>query len=280
MSAEYQPLIFTDLDGTLLDFSTYSCDAALPALKRLRECGIPLVINSSKTREEIETMPDLLSLSGMFIVENGSAIFLDEDFPLPPGIRPESIGRHRVIVLGRPYGDILGGLRQARAQCRARLKGFSEMFALEIHRITGLDIESSRLAKNREFSEPFLFEGDQKELDCLVALLSERSISCIESGRLSYALGLTDKGRAVTTARTAYQAAFPGIPWKTVALGDAPNDAAMLRVSDVAVIIRRPDGSFLDYDPEPEQRVIVSSKPGPEGWNEEVSRLLDESCCG
>jgi mannosyl-3-phosphoglycerate phosphatase len=273
-------LVFTDLDGTLLDFSTYSCNAALLSLKRMKECGIPLVINSSKTRAEIETMPSLTSLSGAFIVENGSAIFLDECFPLPHGIETERSGRHRVIMLGRPYEDVLGGLRQARIQCRARLKSFSDMSTEEVSRITGLDLESSLRAKEREYSEPFIFEGDEKELDCLVAQLTERGLSCIEGGRLSYAIGSTDKGRAASMVRELYRAAFPDIRWRTVALGDGPNDAAMLRMADVAVVIRRPDGSFLDYEPEPSQQVIISSKPGPAGWNEEVSRLIDELCIG
>lgn len=269
-------LVFSDLDGTLLDFSTYFCEAALPALRKLKERKIPLVINTSKTMAEIETMPSLTSLSGIFIVENGSAVFLEEGFSLPSDFKTKSSGRYRAIVLGQPYGEVLGGLRQSKAQCRARLKGFSDMTIEEISQITGLDIASSIRAKDREFSEPFLFEGDQAELDCLVTQLAERGLSFIEGGRLSYAMGQTNKGRAARVVRDLYRAAFPDTLWKTVALGDGPIDAAMLRIADIAIIIRKPDGSFLDYDPPPSQRVIVSSKPGPAGWNEEVLSLLED----
>src|SRR5262245_50293684 len=47
-------LVFTDLDGTLLDADTYSYEAASPALERLRERGTPLVMVTSKTRAEVE----------------------------------------------------------------------------------------------------------------------------------------------------------------------------------------------------------------------------------
>ncbi|MEW6601405.1 MAG: HAD hydrolase family protein, partial [Nitrospirota bacterium] len=47
-------IIFTDLDGTLLDYPGYSFEAARSALDLIRERGIPLVVCSSKTRREIE----------------------------------------------------------------------------------------------------------------------------------------------------------------------------------------------------------------------------------
>jgi mannosyl-3-phosphoglycerate phosphatase len=46
-------IIFTDLDGTLLDYSTYSFEKALPALQLVRERDIPLIICSSKTAKEV-----------------------------------------------------------------------------------------------------------------------------------------------------------------------------------------------------------------------------------
>jgi len=49
-----KPVFFTDLDGTLLDFHTYSFNPALPALEHLKAHEVPLIICSSKTRAEIE----------------------------------------------------------------------------------------------------------------------------------------------------------------------------------------------------------------------------------
>ncbi|MGH7828798.1 MAG: HAD hydrolase family protein, partial [Candidatus Binatia bacterium] len=46
-------IIITDLDGTLLDESTYSFQASLPAIQRVTSQGIPLILCSSKTRSEI-----------------------------------------------------------------------------------------------------------------------------------------------------------------------------------------------------------------------------------
>lgn len=47
-------VVFSDLDGALLDHETYEFDAARPALDRLRRDGVPLVLCTSKTRAEVE----------------------------------------------------------------------------------------------------------------------------------------------------------------------------------------------------------------------------------
>ena len=113
MNNRIKTIIFTDLDGTLLDYSTYSFEAAMPALKRLQECGIPLVIVSSKTRAEIEPLlAELPPLSKLFITENGSAVYLDRQSPVPPGIQAELRAGYRAIILGCRYDEVLSALRE------------------------------------------------------------------------------------------------------------------------------------------------------------------------
>ena len=67
-------IVYTDLDGSLLDGTTYSYEPATPALAALREQGIPLVLVSSKTRAEMEPLRQRLDHRDPFIVENGGAV--------------------------------------------------------------------------------------------------------------------------------------------------------------------------------------------------------------
>ena len=60
-------LVFTDLDGTLLDHDTYGWEAASPALAQCRERGIPIVLVSSKTRAEMDNLRRRMGLSMPFI---------------------------------------------------------------------------------------------------------------------------------------------------------------------------------------------------------------------
>ena len=69
-------IIVTDLDGTLLHPRTYSFEEALPALKLVRERGVPLVLCSSKTRAELEVCRKRLDNGHPFISENGGGIYL------------------------------------------------------------------------------------------------------------------------------------------------------------------------------------------------------------
>ena len=78
-------VVFTDLDGCLLDSVTYTYEPAAPALEALRAQDIPLVLVSSKTRAEIEPLRKQLDHHDPFMVENGAAVFVPRglfDFPL------------------------------------------------------------------------------------------------------------------------------------------------------------------------------------------------------
>ena len=68
-------IVFTDLDGTLLHPRTYSFEAAMPALKLIKEKDVPLILCSSKTRAEIEVYRKKLDNQHPFVSENGGGIF-------------------------------------------------------------------------------------------------------------------------------------------------------------------------------------------------------------
>lgn len=73
-------LIFTDLDGILLDHDGYNFDAAKLSLAQLSEQQIPVIINSSKTASEIQSLRLVLNNQHPFIIENGSAVFVPENY--------------------------------------------------------------------------------------------------------------------------------------------------------------------------------------------------------
>jgi mannosyl-3-phosphoglycerate phosphatase len=261
-------LIFTDLDGTLLDYHTYSFDAARPALDRIVALDIPLVIISSKTRSEIEfLMKDLPFRPLVFVAENCSAIYFLDD--------PASQNPYRAREIGVPYREVLEGLWSAREEYGADILGFSNMSVEEISALTGLDIEAAARAKNREYSEPFLLKAGQ-DIHRLQEALGIRGLLCIEGGRFWHAMGRYDKGIAVRMIFDFYRESYPGTDWETVGLGDSPNDYAMLEAVDFAVVIQRYDGSYADYESRPGQLVIRVPGKGPVGWNQAILDLIEK----
>ena len=73
-------VIFTDLDGTLLDYDTYSFEEAVPAIKEAEDKKVPIVICTSKTRAEIEYWREKIGNNHPFVSENGGGIFIPKKY--------------------------------------------------------------------------------------------------------------------------------------------------------------------------------------------------------
>ena len=78
-------LIFTDLDGTLLNRDTFKFDGIKTFLNELITKNIIIIPNSSKTEDEIIEFNNEANFQFPFISENGSIIhnlnFLSNEFP-------------------------------------------------------------------------------------------------------------------------------------------------------------------------------------------------------
>ena len=75
-------VIYTDLDGTLLDHHTYAFDEALETIKALKDRGIPIIPCTSKTRAETVSLMQAMDIHGPMIIENGAAIWVPQDWGL------------------------------------------------------------------------------------------------------------------------------------------------------------------------------------------------------
>lgn len=270
-------LVFTDLDGTLLDYHTYSKEAAMTGLHMLEDLDIPLIIVSSKTRAEIQPILDIPCMTNVFIVENGSAIFFKQDLVRKHQKAGSSIDGYQAVILGEQYEHILEALKKARQECSVRIRGFSDMSISEVVEITGLDSESAFRAKQREFSEPFLFEDDPAMLPTFIKNLEGRGLTCIQGGRFLHALGRCDKGQALRKVLNLYSHDHPQTTWETIALGDSANDISLLAAANIAVVIKRHDGTYMDYPSHHRQRVIKPVGIGPAGWTEAVMQVLNQA---
>ncbi|WP_257266835.1 HAD hydrolase family protein [Endozoicomonas sp. ONNA2] len=77
-------LVFTDLDGSLLDHDHYGWAAAQPALELLGEREIPVVFNTGKTLEEVLVIQRQMGIDQPFITENGmvrNCLLISSRFP-------------------------------------------------------------------------------------------------------------------------------------------------------------------------------------------------------
>jgi mannosyl-3-phosphoglycerate phosphatase len=263
-------IVFTDLDGSLLNHGDYSWEAARPALDRIRELGIPLVICTSKTRQEVEVDQEEIGISGPFIVENGGGIFLPPEYDTLPVSGAVTMGTLRCIPLGVSYARIRSFMENAMKEFPIR--GFGDMSVEEISQRTGLTTEKASLAKAREFTEPFVMEHEE-ELYALERTARRKGLMITKGGRFFHCMGFgNDKGVAVTKVKEILSRR-----WResvlSIGFGDSPNDFPMLRQVDIPVLIPHEDGTYEDIDL---PGLIKAQFPGSRGWNDTALNIIGE----
>lgn len=268
-------LLFTDLDGTLLEERTYSFEAARPALARIHAFGIPLVICTSKTFAETLPLLEKLGTGGPLIVENGGAIYARpglRGIGAPPSAGP---GGWERFGLGMPYPRLVESLQAIRVQLHLTLTGFSDLTEEEVAEACGLTLEEARQAKAREFDEPFSIGQEAPgDLARIEDLARARGTTVHRGGRFHHLTGPTDKGQAAGILLRTF--ARSGAPVRSVGIGDSPNDLSMLLAVDNPVIVQRPSGQ---WDPMLVERLPCALRApgiGPEGWNRAVLYLLQK----
>jgi mannosyl-3-phosphoglycerate phosphatase len=271
-------IVYTDLDGSLLDGTTYSYEAAIPALTALRQDGIPLVLVSSKTRAEMEPLRQRLGHRDPFIVENGGAVFIPYgffDFPLE---RMRTKSHYQVIELGLPYHMLREVLKQIENAVETPLLGFGDLSVEAIMQVTGLPRADAILAKQREYDEPYLLQGPHALIEEVCRQIVTRGLRWTKGGRLFHLTGENDKGEAASVLLRCYrrQQRMSGQSEQieTVGIGDSVNDAPLLAMVDHPILVQKPDGS---YDSDIHLSGIVHAPGiGPVGWNEAVLELLEQ----
>lgn len=251
-------LIFTDLDGTLLDHDSYSFRAAAEALAEIRRRAIPLILASSKTAAEIVALQHELGHWEPFICENGAAIF-----------QHKNDGPEPLKVFARPRVEVLQVLHDLRSAQGYDFLGFADCAVHEIAELTGLAPDQAALAAQREYSEPLHWRDSKQRLTRFCTELAERGLQAQQGGRFVSVSSPCGKGRALKWLQEKYREDRSPI---TVALGDSPNDLDMLAGADIAVVIQSARSADM-HVPGP-ARVIRSDLPGPRGWQAVVSKLL------
>ncbi len=249
-------VVFTDLDGSLLNHDDYSFDDAREMIEFLKENSIPLIIVTSKTKDEVLRLQKLLKIDSPFIVENGAAIFFRENKDL------------KEITLGESYKKIRAFIEKVKD--KYEIKGFRDMSLDEIIAYTGLEEEIAKISSKREYSEPFLIK-DERKLSEVEKLAEKEGLKIMKGGRFYHCMSVNqDKGRAVDILLNMYKRKNPKL--KSIALGDNYNDIPMLLRVDIPVLIPRYNHKFIDFD---KKGLIRAKYPGSKGWSEALERIFD-----
>lgn len=263
-------LVFTDLDGTLLDHHSYSYAPARPGIEALELQQIPIVPVSSKTRAEIEPLMAELGWRSPFIVENGAAVFIPDPLVNPSDTTLPRLDGYRVQAFAPTVAEWEVLIMQLAAELPGAFSAFSQMTTDRIAALTGLSPQQAEYAAKREFSDPLYWQGNDDQFAQLQAICAEQQVSVVRGGRFVHLLKGSDKGRAVQWL-TQWYAEHQGAVPVTIALGDGENDLSMLAAVEYAVQIRPANGEFPEFT---HSECYRTRNAGPEGWSEAIAHLL------
>lgn len=261
-------VVFTDLDGSLLDLKSYSFYKSRDAVERLKKAKIPIVFCSSKTKCEQLFYLNALGLRHPFIVENGSAIFIPRRYfkkkiPYHTFVTEE----YEVISLGKSVTDIRAFLERFRNEFEQKLICYADIPPEEVSMITGLDVQSARRAMLRDYSETLL-AGSVNHV--FYSALELEGLRSIKGSKFETIVGAqVDKGKAVQILIDLYKREYEEV--HTYGIGDSVNDIEMLEVVDDAYLVQRSDNTWSAIE-----MADLKKMPGvgPQGWSK-VADLIN-----
>ncbi len=261
MNKKFSIIIFTDLDGSLLDRDSFKFDQIKNYLKNLIDDGIIIIPNTSKTEKETKEFINELGSEVPFISENGSSIhglnLINTNFP-------------NKIVLSRDKQELIKIFdSKVPKELQDKCKFVSNMNSKQQSDIFGLKNNKLKNALDRKYTIPFLFEGDKIQKNRLLKILRSSSLTMQEGGRVINLGDNTNKLKSMNQVIKIYKKVENKI--KVIAVGDNFNDLDMLRNCDLPCLV------FNDQFKQDQiniDNLIVSDKPSPEGWADVIKTAL------
>ena len=261
MNKNYKILIFTDLDGSLLHRDTFKFDEIKDYLKQLISKGIFIIPNTSKTEKEILEFNNELGSSLPYISENGSAIngldLLNSNLP-------------KELILSREKDSLIKIFRESvPVNLQNKCKLLSEMDKKKQSLIFGLENDKLKMALDRKYTIPFIFDGIKSEKNELFKIVKKKGLTLQEGGRVINLTDKVNKAKALQVFVRFFKKNNKNV--KTIAVGDNYNDLDMLKVSDFPCLVFN-DKFTLDQIPIND--LIATNKPSPEGWADVIKMAL------
>jgi len=279
-------VVFSDIDGTLIDIFTRNYGNSKELVKKLEESSIPVVLCSSKTWAEQDVIRKDLGLEGEpFIIENGGAVIIPDGYFEGDGRTDDDLKHHgvirvvdgyRVIELGRSSAEIRKVLQDVRRKTGTAFKGASDVSIEELAKIAGMTHDEAERMSKRKYGETIL-EIDKTEKVKFEQVLSEEGLQVIHGGRYFDVSAGNDKGKAVRILMDLYRKKL-GDDTLFIGIGDSPNDVPMLKLTDVAILVQKHDGTWTEVDNNMiTTRVVKVEGIGPAGWENAFATIIEEA---
>jgi mannosyl-3-phosphoglycerate phosphatase len=259
-------VVFSDIDGTLIDIFTGQFNTTIKFVNQLREYGIPLILCSSKTEAEQIELRRRANVSDPFIVENGGAVIIPLGYFENMSIYESKYsvmetGNFQIIELGKPASQIKSALQKIRASSQFKFKSLSDLSIDEISIVTKMSTDAVSRMIQRKYGETIV-EIKNDDLPGFVTKVQDFGLKVIFGGRFFDITGGNDKGTAVKILVDLYRRKYGG-DVVFFGIGDSKNDESMLKFVDFPMLVQRPDGTWHDMKVDGLNKL---NGIGPDGW--------------
>lgn len=259
-----QKVIFTDIDGTILD-NTGGYGETPKLIRSLIKSSVPVILCSAKTLAEQNRVRKQIGLADPFIIENGGAIIIEKDYFNHSYILGNYPVKERdddyIVELGKPATKIRELLNDIRKNFNINFRGVADISIQELSSITNLSAEHAKEMAHREYGETIL-QIEKKDLDRLTRIAREMDLSLIHGGRFFDVTMGNDKGKAVEILVNLFKKKYDhNVTF--FGIGDSENDASMLGHMDFPLLVQKQDGSWSNVKV---NRIIRVPGIGPKGW--------------
>lgn len=267
LSLDDPVLVFTDLDGTLLDSHSYDWQPAAGWLARLHDNKIPVILCSSKTAAEMVSIQKSLGLDGLpLIAENGAVIELDSQW--------QTDANFPRLIAGVDHSEISQVLDKLREKAGYKYITFDDVNEATISEWTGLPPARASLTRLQEASVTLIWRDSDERLAEFTRQLNALGLQLVAGARFWHVLDMSvGKDQAANWLTERYQRLWKTRPVR-VGLGDGPNDAPLLAVMDYAVIVKGLSREGVILPPQATPQVYRTQSEGPEGWREAMTHLF------
>ncbi len=264
-------LIFTDLDGTLLDHDNYSYGNNKKMISTIINNKNEIIFNTSKTFSECKKLLKELKLSNMpFSTENGAVLYF-------PKIRFNKIKNSSSF-------ERYWKLRIAKLSSKSwhqflkqKQKKYNFLIAQDLSpkilkKYTNLN--NTNMMLDREASQIILWEDNFTKFKLFKNdLKSEKEGVLIKGSRFIQISSICNKRIAKKLISHAYDIQFRDkYSINTIALGDSKNDIDMLNSCKYSCLIKNSNGTHVKLRSN-KKNIFKSSKLAPDGWCEVLYKL-------
>jgi mannosyl-3-phosphoglycerate phosphatase len=217
-----------------------------------------------------------LNVGHPFISENGGAVFI------PPGYFPQvpeelkEKDKYLVLEFGVPYETIRERLSEVFGKLNVKPIGFGDLDAEEISSLLNLSDAEAKLARKREYDEPFYFpqRPEEEKIELAEREFKQIGLRLTAGAKLFHIHGDHDKGKAAKFLIQIFMTKWTD-EILTIGLGDSLNDLALLETVDIPVLLKKEDGSYQQEILD-KLKVHKALEIGPRGWNRAVLDLMEK----